>query len=58
MRRFRAENQIAIVSGEDKAPKPTLEFHEVGFPEEILGVLGVSVMLTNPVRSNKDMKGI
>ena len=45
VRRFRAENEIAIVSGEEKAPKPTLEFNEVGFPEEILGVLGVSELM-------------
>ena len=45
VRRFRAENQIAIVSGEEKAPKPTLEFDEVGFPEEIIGVLGVSELM-------------
>ena len=55
VRRFRAENEIAIVSGEEKAPKPTLEFNEVGFPEEILGVLGVSdpECPLNSVRCNR-----
>ena len=55
VRQFRAENEIAIVSGEEKAPKPTLEFNEVGFPEEILGVLGVSdpECPLNSVRCNR-----
>ena len=41
--RFRTENSIAIVSGQEKAPKPTLAFDEVGFPKEILDVLAVRI---------------
>ena len=51
VRQFRAQNEIAIVSGEERAPKPTLEFGEVGFPEEILGVLGVSKVCNRCIRS-------
>ena len=34
----------AIVSGQEKAPKPTLAFDEVGFPKEILSVLAVRII--------------
>ena len=44
VRRFRTENSISIVSGQEKAPKPTLAFDEVGFPKEILSVLAVRII--------------